>query len=506
MNLLRTSENSQPTTAQTGAQSRTPVLLFINGTWRPAAATHTFADINPTTRLPYATVADGDVSDIESAIAAAKVAQPAWEALPPAARSGFFYKAAEIFQSSQEKFVNALMEETGSGLGKAMFECSLIPLALREAAALTTRATGEILPSNIPGKVNTISRTAAGVVGVISPWNFPLYLSLRGFVYALALGNTAVLKPSEDSPVSGGTILAELFEAAGLPSGVFNVVTCSRDKVKAVAAAMINDPRVARISFTGSTAVGREVATTSAAQFKRVVLELGGKNPVVVLDDADVDYAVNVAFFSAFLHQGQICMSADKIIVARNLYDSFVEKLIAKVSMFEPLEPSNPMAVIAPIINDRQLDRIDRLVKSARDAGATIHLGGEKLGPFYRPTVMTGVTRDMDIYHEEIFGPVAFVIPADSEEEAIALANDTVYGLSSSIITGNATRGQILATQIEAGMVHVNDTCVHDEPHCPFGGMKASGWVGKWGASGAIEAFTEQRWISVQTVPRAFPF
>ena len=507
MNIIRKviNKSEEVSPAEVGAKTES-AQLFINGEWRVSSDKKTFTDINPATRQPYAEVADGTVADMDAAIDAAYKAQPAWAALPPAARASFLHKAVAIFEANQENFANALVQETGSGLGKAMFECSLIPLAFREAAALTTHPIGETYPSNVPGKINRVERTAAGVVGVISPWNFPLYLSLRGFVYAIALGNTAVLKPSEDSPLTGGTMLAELFEAAGLPAGVFNVVCCRRENVKAVAAKMIDDPRVARISFTGSTLVGRDVGVACAAQLKRAILEMGGKNPVVVLEDADLDYAVNSAFFSAFLHQGQICMSADKIIVARKIYEPFVKKLTEKVSVFKPLEPSNPMSVIGPIINDRQLNRIERMVKAAKAAGATIHTGGEKEGPFFQGTVITGVKSDMEIYQEEIFGPVALVIPADSEDEAIKIANDTKYGLSAAIITNDREKGELLAPRIQAGMVHVNDTCVHDEPHCPFGGTKSSGWVGKWGGAGAIEAFTEQRWISVQVEPRQYPF
>ncbi|MBR1177020.1 aldehyde dehydrogenase family protein [Bradyrhizobium sp. KB893862 SZCCT0404] len=480
--------------------------LYIGGEWRSASTGATFEDNDPTTRQTIARIPNGTVADMESAIAAAHLAQPAWAQMLPAARAECFYRAIDVFVRRQQEFCDALIRETGSGFGKAMFECSLVPLALREAAALTSQAVGEILPSNVPGKVNTVQRKAAGVVGVISPWNFPLYLSLRGFIYALALGNTAVIKPSEDSPLTGGLMIADWFAEAGFPAGTINVVTCDRQRAAEVGGKLINDPRIARISFTGSTAVGREVAKACAAQLKRVILEMGGKNPILVLDDADVDYAVNVAFFGAFLHQGQICMSADKIIVAGALYDAFLKKFVAKVANFRPLEPDSQMCVIGPIINDRQLDRIDRLVSQAAEQGATVHIGGKKQGPFYQPTVVTDVTSDMAIYSEEIFGPVALVIRAESEEEAVRIANDTQYGLSAAIVTGDAIRGQVLAPRIQAGMVHVNDSPVHDEPHCPFGGMKASGWVGKWGGAGAIEAFTDQQWISTQIPPRQYPF
>ena len=480
--------------------------LFIAGEWRLASTGATFEDINPTTRQPMARIPNGTAVDMDDAIAAAHAAQPAWAQMLPAERAGFFYNAIDVFSRRQQEFCNALIQETGSGFGKAMFECSLVPLALREAAALTSQAIGEILPSNVPGKINAVQRKPAGVVGVISPWNFPLYLSLRGFIYALALGNTAVVKPSEDSPLTGGLMIADWFSEAGFPAGTVNVVTCDRQGVAEVGSKLINDPRVARVSFTGSTAVGREVAKACAGQLKRVILEMCGKNPILVLDDADVDYAVNVAFFGAFLHQGQICMSADKIIVARPLFDSFLDKLVAKVANFQPLEPDSQFCVIGPIINDRQLDRIDRLVSQAAAQGATIHIGGKKQGPFYQPTVITGVTSDMAIYSEEIFGPVALIIPAESEEEAVRIANDTQYGLSAAIVTGSGTRGQAIAPRIQAGMVHINDSPVHDEPHCPFGGTKASGWSGKWGGAGAIEVFTEQQWISTQVAARQYPF
>jgi acyl-CoA reductase-like NAD-dependent aldehyde dehydrogenase len=483
-----------------------PHPLFIAGEWRASSNGGTFADITPATRQPMARIANGTVADMDAAIIAAHAAQPAWARLRPAARAEFFYKAIEVFTRRQQAFVDALIQETGSSVGKAMFECSLVPLALREAAALTSQAAGEILPSNVPGKVNMIQRKPAGVVGVISPWNFPLYLSLRGFIYALALGNTAVLKPSEDSPLTGGLMIAELFAEAGFPAGTVNVVTCDRESAAEVGGKLVNDPRIARISFTGSTAVGREIAKTCAGHLKRVILEMGGKNPLLVLDDADIDYAVNVAFFGAFLHQGQICMSADKIIVARPLYESFVEKLVAKVAHFQPLAPENPICVVGPIINDRQLDRIDTMVSQALAQGANIRIGGSKQGPFFQPTVITDVTPDMAIYRDEIFGPVALVIPFETEEEAIFIANDTQYGLSAAIVTGNTQHGHAIAPHIQAGMVHINDSPVHDEPHCPFGGMKASGWGGKWGGAGAIDIFTDQQWISTQVEARQYPF
>ncbi|MDJ0414322.1 aldehyde dehydrogenase family protein [Rhodococcus opacus] len=480
--------------------------LYIDGGWQPSSDGRTFVDLDVTTRSQWSVAADGTVEDMDAAIAAATAAQPAWEALLPNERAAHLYRAAQVLEDNQEYYVDALIKESGSTRGKSEWECWLTAIALREAAALTSRTLGETYPSTVPGKRNYVERTAAGVVGVISPWNSPLYLSARGFIYAVALGNTAVVKPSEETPVTGGALLAELFEAAGFPSGILNVVSCSRDRVEAVADKLIKDFRVKRVCFTGSTAVGRKIGEACASVLKRAILEMGGKNPILVLDDADVDYAVHVAYYSAFLHQGQICMSCDKVIVAESLYQTFVDKLVAKASELKPLDPANPESVIGPIINDRQLERMERLIRAAESAGADILVGGTVKGAYYTPTVITGVTPDMEIYHEEIFGPATMVFRAKDETEAIQIANDTRYGLSAAVVTSDTSHGQVVARQIDAGMVHINDSCVHDEPHCPFGGMKDSGWVGKWGGAGAVEAFTEQRWISVQDSPRDFPF
>ncbi len=480
--------------------------MLIGGEWVPSQSGKTFENFNPTTRSAFCQIPDGTVADLDAAVEAAAQAQPTWAALPAAARAEVLYKAVDVFNARQNEFLDALITETGSTFGKAMFEISLVPAALREAAGLVNRELGEIMPSNVPGKVNMTVRQPAGVVGVISPWNFPLYLSLRGFIYALALGNTAVIKPSEDAPLTGGIMIAQFLEEAGLPKGVVNVVTCSRGSVAEVGRRMIEHPKVDRISFTGSTAVGKQIANQCSANLKRVILEMGGKNPLIVLKDADVDHAVDIAFFGAFLHQGQICMSTDKLIVAKELAAEFTEKLVAKVKQFQPMSPSEQMSVIGPIINDRQLDKINSIVQDAVANGATIECGGQKQGPFFQPTVISGGPRDMRAYREEIFGPVALVIPADNEDEAIAIANDTEYGLSAGLVTADTLRAQTLVRRIKAGMVHINDSTVHDEPHCPFGGMKSSGWFGKWGGKGAIEAFTDQQWVTLQSEARQFPF
>ncbi|NTF34230.1 aldehyde dehydrogenase family protein [Rhizobium skierniewicense] len=480
--------------------------MLIDGKWLSASNGATFDDLNPVDGSLVARIADATAEDLDAAIVAAKVAQPAWEAMAPFAKSALFLNAARIFEERKNEFAQALIAETGSSFGKAMFECSVVPTALLEAAALPTREIGEIYASQTPGKINRVVRRAAGVVGAISPWNFPLYLSLRAFMHAVALGNTAVLKPSEDSPLTGGLLIGKLFADAGFPAGVLNVVTTSRDGAAMVGDTFVNDPRINVLSFTGSTHVGKMLSTGCAAVFKPIMLELGGKNASIVLDDADVDRAVDLNFFGAFMHQGQICMSTDRILVHRSLYDTFVRKFVAKTAQFQPTAPNEMHCVIGPIINTRQLRRIERMVGEAVAAGAVIETGGKAEDPYFQPTVLTAVSPNMAAWREEFFGPVTTITPFDTDEQAISLANDSAYGLTGSIITSDVTRGEMLAERFAAGMIHVNDSTVHEDAHCPFSGHGASGGGGKWGPRGAIEAFTVQRWISTQREPHPLPF
>ena len=480
--------------------------MLIGGAWKPAEGGKTFPTQNPATGDVIAMIPDASQADLDAAITAAAEAQPGWEATPIGAKQAMFMKAATLFEERKEAFAQALMQETGSGFGKSMFEVSLIAPYMLEAAALTTKETGEIYPSHVPGKVNRIVRKPCGVVGAISPWNFPVLLSFRAYALAIALGNTAVLKPSENSPLVGGLMLAKLFDDAGFPPGVFNVVTTSRDGAAMVGETFVNDKRVGAISFTGSTKVGKLLATAAASVFKPTMMELGGKNASIILDDADVDRAVDLTFMGAFLHQGQICMSTDKVFVHRSLYDEYLKKLVAKVGFIPPTAPEEHTCVVGPLINEGQLRRVEKIVNDAVAGGATVHCGGAAEDPYYLPTVLTGVTREMAAWTEEFFAPVTAVFPFDTDEEALEMANDSEYGLTGSIITGDALRGEMLAERYEAGMVHVNDSTVHDDPHCPFSGHGASGGSGKWGPKGAIEAFTKQRWISTQRVPHQLPF
>jgi aldehyde dehydrogenase (NAD+) len=382
-----------------------------------------------------------------------------------------------------------------------MFEKGYVVGLLRAAAAAAYQLHGEILPSE-HGKIMMVERVPLGVVSVISPWNFPLLLSTRGIGVALAVGNTVVLKPSEETPVAGGLFLAEIFEEAGIPKGVLNVITCSRDNVAEVGHELITNPKVKGISFTGSSAVGREIAREAAYHLKRFGMELGGKDALIVLDDADLGKAVDAAAFGTFMHQGQICMSVERIIVDDSIADEFTDRLVKHVKKLGVGDPrQNP---IGPVINRKQLDKIHRQVTEAVEQGADLLAGGTYRGLFYQPTVLTNVERNMRVFREETFGPVAPIIRVSSEEEAVSVANDSDYGLSAGIITRDEERGLRVARQLETGIAHVNDSSVNDEPHVPFGGVKSSG-IGRHGGKASIELFTETRWITLERGGRHYP-
>jgi len=475
--------------------------MYIDGQWIDTDGT--FADFNPATGDIWAEIPNGTGEDAAQAIAAAAAAQPEWSALPHGQRAGYLLKAADILEKRQQDFADALIDEGGSWIGKGMFESGYVPGLLRAAAAAVYQMTGEILPSDY-GKISMVIRQPLGVVSVISPWNFPLLLSTRGLSFALAVGNTVVLKPSEETPVSGGLLLAELFAEAQLPPGVFNVVTCSRDNVAEVGDELIANPRVGGISFTGSTAVGRQVASKAGMMLKKACVELGGKDSLIILEDADLELALNAASFGTFMHQGQICMSVEKIIVDESIAAEFTERFVAKVKSFKVGNPREMANVIGPIINQRQLDKIHGQVTDAIERGAELLAGGTYEGLFYQPTVLTGVTSAMRVYQEETFGPVAPIIAVKGLDEAVAVANDSEYGLSAGIITRDEEKGLAVANRLQTGMAHINDSSVHDEPHVPFGGMKNSG-LGRHGGKASVETFTELRWLTLERGGRHYP-
>ena len=479
---------------------------FIDGEWRAAESGATFDDRDPFTGDTVAHVAAGTRADAARAVAAAAAAFPAWSQAVPAERQRIFLKAADILESRRDEVVGLLARETGATFGFAMFQLGFVPGLLRQAAAAAYAPVGQIIPSDHPGTLALGLRRPVGVVGAIAPWNAALILSARSIAAPLALGNTVVLKPSELSPVVGGLLWGEVFAEAGLPAGVLNVVTHGPGEAAPIGDELVENPAVRRINFTGSTETGRRLAEAAGRHLKRVVLELGGYNPLIVLDDADLDYAVNASAFGAFLHQGQICMSARRIIVQRGIADEFTERLAAKAGGLKAGNPNEPDTIIGPLINEAALAMVKERVDDAVAKGAKLLAGGETDGPCYRATVLADVPAESDFARFETFGPVVAVEVADSPEDAVARANATSYGLSAGILTADTDRGFALAQQIESGIVHVNDQPVGDEPQMPFGGVKDSGW-GRFGGQAVIDEFTELRWITVQGgAGHPFPF
>ena len=477
--------------------------LFINGQWVDAENGAKFPVYNPSTGEVWSQVADASRADARAAIAAAKDAFPAWSGMSHSARARIIHKVGDILEARAKEFQDVLIDEGGSWIGKTMFETGYSSGVYRAAAAAAYQVNGEILPSD-HGKISLVMREPLGVVSVISPWNFPLILSSRGFAPALAVGNTVVLKPSEETPVAGGLLIAEIIEEAGTPKGVFNVVTCSRDHVGEVGDELISNPAVRGISFTGSTAVGSRVAAKAGGLLKRFCVELGGKDALIILDDADMELAVNAATFGSFMHQGQICMSVERIIVHSKVAKEFIDKFVANTRKLKVGNPREMANCIGPVINQTQLGKIRAQVDEAVAQGAKILCGGKNNGLFFEPTVLTGVTRNMKVFREETFGPVAPVLTANSVDEAVEIANDSDYGLSAGIITRNEEQGLSIARRLRTGMAHINDSSVNDEPHVPFGGIGASG-LGRHGGKQGIDTFTEMRWITLERGGRHYP-
>jgi acyl-CoA reductase-like NAD-dependent aldehyde dehydrogenase len=478
---------------------------LIAGDWVPAVGGETFDDFDPYDGTLVARVPAGGREDARRAIDAAAAAFPAWAKSPPAVRQQIFLRAAEILERRQDEVVSLLARETGASFGFGMFQMHFVPGLFRQAAGLVYAPIGEVLPSDMPGTFAMGVRRPVGVVAAIAPWNAALILSARAIAAPLALGNTVVLKPSENSPVVGGLLWGEIFEEAGLPPGVLNIVTHAREQAVEIGDELVANPKVRRINFTGSTAVGRKIAEAAGRHLKRVVLELGGSNPLIVLGDADLEYAVNAAAFGAFMHQGQICMSARRIIVERPIADAFIDRLVEKTKGLKLGDPNEHDTVIGPLITaDALADVKGRVDQAVRD-GARVLAGGEAVGACYQATLLADVAPDSQFAQVETFGPVAMISVVDSAEEAVDVANATSYGLSAGILTGDNDRGLGLAEGIDAGIVHVNDQPVHDEPQMPFGGVKDSGW-GRFGGAAAMHEFTELRWVTVQSGTRPFPF
>jgi len=471
---------------------------------RSVSTATTFKDYNPADHSVWAEVPDGGVAEARAAVDAAHAAFPAWAALTHAQRAHYMLKVAEAFEKNKAEIMSAIQAEGGGWFGKAAFEAGYVPEVFHAAAATTYAPIGEIMPSDTH-KLSLAVRRPIGALTVISPWNFPALLTARGLAFAVAAGNTIVLKPSEETPYVGGLLFAEMFREAGVPDGVINVVTCSRENVAAVGDALIDHPKIKGVSFTGSTPVGRSIAARAGAHLKKCCVELGGKDALIICDDADLERAVGAANFGSFMHQGQVCMSVEKVLVQRSIFEVFVKAFVERASKLKVGDPTHDKSnVIGPVINDRQAERIKGQIDDAVAKGAKVLLGGGITGRFIEPTILIGVTPNMSVYQDETFGPVVPVIPFDTDEQAIALANDSVYGLSAGVITRDEQRGMSIADRLETGMCHINCSSLNDEPHVPFGGSKASG-VGRHGGRWATETFTETRWVTLDRGGRPYP-
>lgn len=475
--------------------------MYIGGEW--TTTVDTFPDYNPSDGSVWANMPDAGVAETRAAIEAAHAAFPEWAAMPFNKRSHLMIKAGEIFESHRAEIAEVIQNEGGGWFGKAMFETGYTAEIFPAAAAANYDSIGEVLPSEY-GKLSMAVRRPMGVVSVISPWNFPLILSARGFLFPLVAGNTIVLKPSEDTPYLGGLLFAEVFEEAGLPKGVLNVITCSRDNVAAVGDELIENPHVKGVSFTGSTPVGRLIAAKAGAHLKKCCVELGGKNSMIICDDADLERSAQAANFGAFMHQGQICMSVERVIVHEKIYDKFVKQFLERVRKLKVGSTTEKENVLGPVINDRAADRLQAQFDDAKAKGAKVLVGGEIDGRYVSPTVFSGVTPDMLMYQQESFGPVCSIFKARNDEEAIRIANDSEYGLTAGVMTEDEGRGLAIVNQLDTGNCHVNCSPVNDEPHVPFGGFKASG-SGKHGGRWSMETFTETRWITMERGGRGFP-
>jgi benzaldehyde dehydrogenase (NAD) len=473
---------------------------FLDG-WRPG--TGDLREIRePATGLPLVSVAQSTPDDVARAAAAATAAQPAWAETNYQERARVLRRAAEIYDAHRPEFGVWTMRETGAVHSKMHHEQSFAYEEMLNAATMPSQPYGSLMPTAQRGRLSMVRRVPVGVVGAITPWNSPTVLGMRVVAPALALGNAVILKPDPQTPVAGGAIFAAVFAEAGLPDGVLQIVVGGAD----VGEAIVTDPNVSLVSFTGSTAAGRRVGQLAGGLLKKVSLELGGNNAFVVLEDADLDAAASAGAFSSFQFQGQVCFAAGRHIVHRSVADAYTNALVDKARRLRLGDPYREDVQLGPIVNEKQLARVDGIVQRSIAGGARLVEGGTHEGLFYRPTVLADVTTDLPAWTDEIFGPVAPVTTFETDDEAIALANASEYGLVASVYTRSMSRGLALANRIKAGMIHVNDGTLNDEAIIPFGGMGISGNGARFGGAANFDTFTEWQWVTVRDVPPAFPF
>lgn len=480
------------------------ISMLINGEHRAASNGHTFERRNPLDGNVATVAPAATPQDASAAVQAAADAFVQWSQTGPGKRRQLLSQAADALAARKDAFVAAMAAETGASALWAEFNVQLAAGMLHEAAALTSQIGGEVIPSDVPGNLAMGLRVPAGVVVGMAPWNAPVILGVRAVAMPLACGNTVVLKGSEMCPATHGLII-EALQEGGLPAGVVNFVTNAPTEAPEVVEALVSHPATRRVNFTGSTKVGRIIAELCARHLKPVILELGGKAPVVVLDDADLETAVNATAFGAFANSGQICMSTERIVVDEKIADAFVERLVSKVKGLPLGDPRKGPVVLGSLVDISAVERCNAMIDDAIAKGATLLCGGKADSTLMAATLLDHVTPEMRVYGEETFGPVKAIVRVSGEEAAVACANDTAYGLSSAVIGADVSRALRVAARIQSGICHINGATVHDEPQMPFGGVKDSGY-GRFGGKPGIEAFTDARWVSVQTTPRQYPF
>jgi len=477
---------------------------YAGGAWRAAANGQVFAVHEPFSGHVYAAVAACGRADAQLAVNAAADAFPAWSETTPADRARCFLKAGEIVKRRRAEIAEILARETGSTISFATFQQDLVAATLQQAAGWVFLPKGEVLQTNQPGLHSIGVRRPLGVVASFTPWNGANVLSWRAVISPVAAGNTVVVKPSEFAPISAGLMLAEIAEEAGFPKGVINVVSHAPGAAGEIADVFFESPDVRVINLIGGVKTARMLAERAGRTLKRTVLELGGYNPMIILDDVEVDYAVRTATFGSFFHQGQICLNTRRIIIQRTIYAEFLEKFVARTKTLPSGDPLNPKTLIGPLITRAALELVDGRVKEAVAKGATLQTGGTFEGQIYQPTILTDVPLDTAVANEETFGPVVVVEVVDTPEEAIAAANRTMYGLTSSILAGDTYKAFEMAPTILAGIVNVNSPTVNDEIHAPMGGVRDSGW-GRTGPE-SLNDFTDVIWTNAHSDQRQYPF
>lgn len=477
--------------------------MYINGEWQKGSSNKSMTNVNPFNGEELVTIQAATKEDLNNAYEAAARAQAEWANELPQNKRAVLEKVIVVMEENKDLIIDWIVKESGSTLMKATVEFGSSINILKESSSFPYRMEGKIMPSQTLGKENRVYRNPLGVIGIISPWNFPFHLTIRSIAPAIATGNAVVIKPATDTPVTGGLIFASIFEAAGLPKGLLNVVV---GRGSEIGDDIVTHPIPRLISFTGSTEVGRHIGELAGRGLKKTALELGGNNAFIVLDDADIDQAVDSALFGKFYHQGQICMAINRIFVHKDVYDEFAEAFIKRAGKLKYGNPAETDTNVGPLINRDQVDRILKDLEASIEQGAELRLGGKADGNVLQPTVLTGVTNKMPIAENEIFGPVAILIPFENDEEAINMTNAYPYGLSGAVHSSNIEHGTLVAHQIHTGMIHVNDQSVNDEAHMPFGGEKDSG-LGRFNGEWVLEEFTTLKWLSVQHTRRNYgPF